>query len=75
MSTGRFWPGAVAVEGRICVFGGYMSIGTEGLDEGEALDTAEELDLATGVLKPLPQMPHKIGECFAFLLSGVESSP
>ena len=40
-----------------------------------AVDSAEELDLATGVWKPLPRMPHKFEFCYAFLLSGTASSP
>ena len=39
-----------------------------------ALDSAEELDLATGIWKPLPRMPYKTDNCFAFLLSGTEGS-
>ena len=38
----------------------------------EVLDSAEELDLETSKSTPLPRMPHKIEDCFAFLLSGTE---
>ena len=68
MSTGRYYPGAVVVEGSIHVFGGN--------DGRIALDSAEELDLTTGVWKPLPRMPHKMPrKCYAFLLSGTQKSP
>ena len=79
MSTGRRYAGAVVVEGRICVFGGNsgfvltgaLSPDGDGDVEEDPLDSAEELDLATGVWKPLPRMPYKLGKaCSAFLLSG-----
>ena len=69
MSTVRSFSAAVVVEGRIYVFGGRT-----GLAEGEVLDSAEELDLATGIWMPLPRMPYKTEKCFAFLLSGTEGS-
>lgn len=68
MSTGRLTPGAVIVEGSICVFGGTS--GWESGDEDESsFDSAEELDLTTRRWKPLPRMPHKMGNCFSTLLS------
>ena len=90
MSTRRSFPGSVVVEvNKIYVFGG-KSTGYDYTEEqleafpppegfqihGEvALDSAEELDLETGVWKPLPRMPQKMDTSFAFLLSGTETSP
>ena len=86
MSTPRSFPGSVVVEDSICVFGG-KSTGYDYSEEqleafpppegfqvhGEvALDSAEELDLETGVWKPLPRMPDKTDQCFAFLLCDPE---
>ena len=74
MSTGRKQSGAVVVEGRICVFGGSAGYDDESEDEDveEIFDSAEELDLATGIWTPLPRMPHKVDAPFAFLLSEKE---
>ena len=56
--------------GRICAFGGSAELPPESGDTEDLLDSAEELDMATGFWTPLPRMPHELDSPSAFLLSG-----
>ena len=58
--------------GRICAFGGSAELPPESGDPDELVDSAGDLDLATGFWTPLPRMPYKVDAPFAFLLSEKE---